>query len=116
MTDMGSQVNRPSLAVKMGHTLRKCCNIAIRSNDDDEMQQVQRFLLLMDSEWADKVSKHALSKLHTDKFIKKNELPLTADLVQLVIKLRQGIARLLQQPKPLSSANYRRLQELVLVR
>ena len=77
----------PSLALKLGNSLRKCAAIvrgfALRTKDSQLKEDVNSYLELHDSEWTSKVSSAALHTLGERKFNKPEFFPLTSDLVQL---------------------------------
>jgi len=57
------EVNRyktPSLAMKLGHSLKKCCAIgicnSIKENDAAKRQTLEDFMYLCDKEWSTTVS------------------------------------------------------------
>nr|CAI5842379.1 unnamed protein product [Callosobruchus analis] len=77
----------PSLALKLGHALRKCVAIekgfSIRKVDVAGVQMLTSFLSLMDLEWSVRISSNALNTLHVKKINAVELLPLTDDLVKL---------------------------------
>jgi len=72
----------PSLALKIGQSLRKCCfivrNQALRTDDESMEREADRFLKLYNSEWSNKVSRHATLMLSQGK--REPVLPLSEDL------------------------------------
>ena len=119
LTGKGKSLKTPSLALKFGHGLNKCASIVIgqslRKRDQASKNAAQDFLQLMHSEWSEKVSRHALETLHTIKFNKPVDLPLTEDLVKMVTKIRSEIESLVVQ-EDLDEKDFRRLAELTLCR
>ncbi|XP_033730120.1 uncharacterized protein LOC117319420 [Pecten maximus] len=77
----------PSLALKIGHLLKKCAKIkkssALSSGDSDLGKNADDFLTLLDDEWTDEISSSALQTLNTNKMNKGQLLPLTEDLKKL---------------------------------
>jgi len=77
----------PSLALKLGHSLKKCCRIAIcisiKKNDDVKRKSLEDFMYLCDKEWSSEVSSAALSTLASDKMNKPQPIPLTSDIQKL---------------------------------
>ncbi|KAK4875675.1 hypothetical protein RN001_012097 [Aquatica leii] len=77
----------PSLAVKLGHNLRKCAliarGIALRKGDLQTDKQMEGFLDLMSIEWNARVSSAALRTLRHKKMSAPELLLLTGDLVTL---------------------------------
>ena len=76
----------PSLALKIGHSLKECCRIEINScavlgSSADEMKgRFEQFLHLCDGEWSHEVSSHALRSLSQRRFNKPTILPLAEDV------------------------------------
>jgi len=56
-----------SLALKLGHSLKKCCAVAIcssiKENDGEKRQSLQDFMYFCDKTWSTEVSSSALSTL-----------------------------------------------------
>lgn len=73
----------PSLAVKLGHSIKKCAGIvrnqALMSGDAEIQKTSACFRELCESEWKD-ISSCALSTLEGRKYNKPHVLPLTEDL------------------------------------
>lgn len=92
------QFEVPSLALKLGHALKKCLNIhrgmALRNGDLRKNELCMSFLQLMEMEWNNKISSCALSTMNKRKFNHKELLPLTEDLLILTKFLNQEIERL----------------------
>ena len=78
------EVCTPSLALKLGFSLKKCITILIGKTlreKDNALLQDQKYLeKLMVSEWIECISHHSLSTLHQRKFNQIELLPLTKDL------------------------------------
>lgn len=77
----------PSLALKLGHSLKKIGDIilcrAIAAEDDSTTKAAERFKRLCSCEWAEHVSHAALATLSKSKFNKPSTIPFTHD-VQLL--------------------------------
>lgn len=120
LTGKGNNIKTPSLALKIGHGLKKCSRIllgeSLRKRDAELKAQSQEFLELMDNEWSEKVSKHALETLSNKKFNQSMDIPVTEDLVHLVTKIRQEMTALFEKKYSISQSDYRRLSELTLAR
>jgi hypothetical protein len=119
VTGKGEEVITPSLALKMGHGLKKCAAIKIgqclRKGDQDGRQRTQDFLTLVENEWAQKVSRNALETLKKKKFNKPMAIPLTEDLKHLVTKIREETTGMFKK-EILTVVEFRRLAELALGR
>uniref|UniRef100_A0AAV2JNT2 Uncharacterized protein n=1 Tax=Knipowitschia caucasica TaxID=637954 RepID=A0AAV2JNT2_KNICA len=74
----------PSLALKLGHTLNKICNIiqcrALMAEDDRLVKSAETFSKLYTSKWCELVSHSALNTLSTLKYNKPSTLPFTEDV------------------------------------
>ncbi|XP_030294982.1 uncharacterized protein LOC115594830 isoform X4 [Sparus aurata] len=79
----------PSLALKLGHSLKKIGDIilcrAISAEDEILIKAAERFTKLCTKEWAGQVSHTALATLSKSKFNKPSTIPFTED-VQLLHK------------------------------
>ena len=89
------KVGIPSLALKLGYSIKKCLYIlkgqALRTNAS--IQKQDNFLQLMEAEWNSSVSYHSLGELSRQKFNKVEILPLTSDLQELRTHLKKGMER-----------------------
>jgi hypothetical protein len=85
----------PSLALKLGHSVKKCAMIvkadSIITLDDSRRKKVDDFFSLCSLEWNDDVSSTALETLKTAKMNKPQRLPLTEDLQKLSKMLNETI-------------------------
>uniref|UniRef100_A0AAV2J3B9 Uncharacterized protein n=1 Tax=Knipowitschia caucasica TaxID=637954 RepID=A0AAV2J3B9_KNICA len=74
----------PSLALKLGHTLNKICDIiqcrALMAEDDRLVKSAETFSKLYTSKWCELVSHSALNTLSTLKYNKPSTLPFTEDV------------------------------------
>ena len=81
------QVGIPSLALKIGYSIHKCCSIltgqALRSKDDARFKAIKNFQKIMRSEWEYRVSHHSLTSLHERRFNKVHMPPLAEDMACL---------------------------------
>ncbi|KAK4882469.1 hypothetical protein RN001_005788 [Aquatica leii] len=82
-----TEFQTPSLALKIGHALKKCISYergnALRSGNIKRNRDLEAFLSLMDMEWSTRISSNALNTLHTRKFNCTQLLPITSDLIKL---------------------------------
>lgn len=78
-----TSVATPSLALRLGHHLKKCAQICrgvgLRERNEEMIQNTKHFLELMEFEWSDRISSSSLSTLERNK-PNKVELPLASDL------------------------------------
>ncbi|XP_053083172.1 uncharacterized protein LOC117596717 isoform X1 [Pangasianodon hypophthalmus] len=85
----------PSLALKLGHTLQKVCEIihcrALMAEDEEQIKSTETFKKLYTSKWSELISHNALNSLSEAKFNKPLTLPFTHD-VQLLHKHLETIA------------------------
>lgn len=74
----------PSLALKIGHGLNKCCTILIgeaAENDNErEKLQLKSFQDVMESNWSVEISSNALKTMKNNKMNKVATLPLVEDI------------------------------------
>jgi len=77
----------PSLALKIGHSLKKCCAIlscdSIKRGDEERRKFAVDFMYLCEKEWTSEVSSAAVSTLVTTKMNKPQLMPLTEDIQKL---------------------------------
>ena len=85
--ETSNRYNIPSLALKLGHSLKKCCAIltcaGIKKGDEDQRKSADDFLYLCDKEWTTEISSAALTTLTMSKMNQPQLLPLTEDIQQL---------------------------------
>ena len=85
--DGGQEVKIPSLALKLGHSLKKCVNVvrgqALREKSKDIQEDVDNFENLLESEWSYRISHQLLNTLGARKYNKVDVLPLAEDLEKL---------------------------------
>jgi len=77
----------PSLALKIGHSIKKCALIvkgdAIESGLKQKAEQAEQFLQLCEMKWRERVSTHAHRTLQQGKRNKPVVLPTNADVVKM---------------------------------
>jgi len=116
-TGKGEEIKTPSVALKIGHSLKKCCHILIgeslRKNDTEKKEEVRSFLELLENEWSEKVSKNCLETMANRKFNKPMSIPLTEDLVKLATSIKDEISQMLKA-KVTNEHKHKRLMELTL--
>lgn len=114
-----SRYDTPSLACKIGYTLKKVCEIvmgeSLMNEDHEAGQKAKNFIRLLDSDWNTFVSKCARTNLEQNKWNKADVLPLTEDVVKLHKHLRaleeQSKEQLSKSSDPVA---WRNLSETVL--
>ena len=88
----------PSLALKLGHSMKKCCAASIvrsiKKGDGGRRQELENFAYVLDKEWTSEVSCVAHTTLTTEKMNKPQLLPLTEDIVKLNSHVNSEISRL----------------------
>ncbi|KAG5865996.1 hypothetical protein JTB14_006250 [Gonioctena quinquepunctata] len=93
------QFKIPSLALKIGHSLKKCANFergnALRHGDIQRNREVENFLTLMDIEWNIRIFSNALNTLHVRKLNCTQLLPITSDLIKLNKYLEDGMKEIM---------------------
>lgn len=108
----------PSLALKLGHSLHKCCAIIrgrlLRESNPTLNNYLQDFLLLMDLEFKSRISSTVLATLARKKASIEKLLPLTEDSLKLNNYLQVETQKLLNSINDYSS--WRKLSELTLAR
>jgi hypothetical protein len=84
--DTNSYAN-PSLALKLGHSLKKCAKVkksmALIEGNEELSRHSDAFYTLCENEWSDSISSSALQTLMTNKANKSQGLPLTEDIKKL---------------------------------
>lgn len=89
----------PSLALKLGHSLKKCGQLLrsqhLMANDFEAARESEIFVSLLENDWAELVSHHALQQLKRRKENQPALLPLTEDIKQLMKYLDAETSRLL---------------------
>ncbi|XP_072046466.1 uncharacterized protein [Amphiura filiformis] len=85
--DITKKYKTPSLALKVGYSLRKCAEIvlgeAYMTDDRNMARRAKKFVKLYEMDWKNEVSSHALRTMHEEKWVKPSTLPLTQDVQKL---------------------------------
>nr|XP_022290881.1 uncharacterized protein LOC111102433 isoform X2 [Crassostrea virginica] len=93
--------SNPSLALKLGHSLKKCAkikkSIALIQGNEDSTKNADAFFTLCENEWTDSVSSSALQTLASNKVNKGHGLPLTDDIQKLQAHLKEKTEKLIVQ-------------------
>ena len=83
----------PSLALKIGHSLKKAAAILLGAalSDGDYIleRRAEQFMKLIDLQWTDKVSSHALRTLNENKRNTPKYLTVTEDIIKLTNFLQE---------------------------
>jgi len=116
-----ARLKTPSLALKIGHSVRKCCNLlvnkALREKDKVLEHDAMSFLRVFDSEWQYKVSRLALKTLKDDQRNKPDLIPITSDLVKLKTYLQQSARECSEALNSIPNVgNYMNLVDVILSR
>jgi hypothetical protein len=81
------QFKIPGLALKYGHSLRKCAmvleGIAMRTQNEHLSNCIKEFNTLMNNEWTECISSHAIDTLDENKFNNPEVLPLVRDVKKM---------------------------------
>lgn len=111
----------PSLPLKIGYTLEKCCSImkgiGIKTKNSQLIENANNFLELFKLEWNSKIASVCLKTMDVNKFQKVALLPLTDDLMKVRSFLKGVIPKLTKEldEKP-STELWRSLAEALAVR
>ncbi|XP_039526242.1 uncharacterized protein LOC120478421 isoform X3 [Pimephales promelas] len=85
----------PSLALKIGHSLRKISDLimcrVLMEEDQEAIDSIRRFHALHETKWSELVSHSALSNLSEAKYNKSSRLPLAKDVQKLQLYLGQQV-------------------------
>ena len=107
----------PSLALKLGHSLKGCAELVLARELEDasDASETRQFLELYALQWGKKVSRHALGTLAEAKWNKCDTMPIAADIQKmhgfLETETKQSSQNLKENPSP---QNFKKLAELVL--
>lgn len=111
----------PSLALRLGHLLRKLACVkqgfCLRTSDIDGYKQAETFLALMKNEWTDAVSTNALNTLRRRKDNTPENLPLTDDLLKVKNFITDALPKLVAKLQ--CDKNYtawRQLAQMIIAR
>eukprot|EP00057_Strongylocentrotus_purpuratus_P013398 XP_011667872.1 PREDICTED: uncharacterized protein LOC100891939 [Strongylocentrotus purpuratus] len=111
----------PSLALKLGHTMKKVCNIllaeGIMAGDKVLEDRCNNFSKLLDMNWHEQVSSHALRTLTQNKRNNPQFLPITTDIQTLASflkkEMKHGKQNLLSDPSNIQQ-HWKHLSEVTL--
>lgn len=111
----------PSLALKLGHSLKKLAQIkvgqALRKRDDIRLKEATNYLKLHENEWGERISSQANNTLAERKFNQENVLPLTDDIVRVRDYILKETQLLMEQVQTFPDMrSWRKLAYLVLCR
>ena len=99
----------PSLALKLGHSLQKICDIihcrALMAEDSELIKSTQTFQKLYTTKWSELVSHTALTTLNEWHFNKPSTLPFTEDVQRLHRHLEKTAASSSENLKTSPSAH-----------
>ncbi|XP_042344430.1 uncharacterized protein LOC121944638 isoform X2 [Plectropomus leopardus] len=111
----------PSLAIKLGYHLQKCCSIiegnAVKSGDESLAESARNFLTLYQDKWNKLISGGALSSLRKAKLTKDKKVPFARDVKRLHFHMENAhlLAEKNLRESP-SAENYSILARVVLAR
>lgn len=81
------EVGTPSLALHIGHSLKKCVDIgrrkAFREKDKGLLEDVKLFEKLMKAEWNYHISHHSMTTLNDRRHNQPDLFPVTGDLQKI---------------------------------
>ena len=90
----------PSLALKLGHGLKKAAELALSNGIKEErpldVAEITAYLTLQNNEWGDKVSHATLKTMDTRKLNTVDPLPLTEDLIKLSKETKEKMGTLVR--------------------
>lgn len=117
--EFSSNFGTPSLALKLGHSLKKCADIvratALQSGDEIKGKQAKDFKDLCISEWNSEISSIALENLHHSQFNKPRTIPLAQDIRQINEFMKIEASTLVNSlEKDVSVENWKTLAEITL--
>ncbi|XP_062581100.1 uncharacterized protein LOC134242919, partial [Saccostrea cucullata] len=96
--DSTNSYANPSLALKLGHSLKKCAKIkksmALIEGSEELSKNADAFSTLCENEWTDSISSCALQTLMANKVNKGQGLPLTEDIQKLQSLLKEKTEKL----------------------
>ncbi|XP_069110207.1 uncharacterized protein [Argopecten irradians] len=116
-----NKFSNPSLALKIGHLLKKCAMIqkanALMTEDTSLGSKSDAFLSLCEMEWTDSVSGMALQTLSTAKMNKGQLLPLTEDIKKVQEYLKEKSSNLTESlKKTFTKETWNTLNQVTLAR
>ncbi|XP_033760778.1 uncharacterized protein LOC117342681 [Pecten maximus] len=117
------KLQRPALALKVGHTLKKLAQIkvgqALRDQNEKERKDAESYLILHNDEWCERISSHAHNTLSERKFNNPDILPLTEDIVCLrkyLLNEMEKVRKELDKQPCSNTSMWRHLAQLTLCR
>ena len=91
-----STYNTPSLALKLGHTLKKCAVMliseALQTRSKEMEEKATAFIRLCNIEWTEQISSRALKTLHDMKLNRPTILPLADNITKMTHCLSEKAA------------------------
>ncbi|XP_056001324.1 uncharacterized protein LOC125677270 [Ostrea edulis] len=113
--------NNPSLALKLGHSLKKCAKIknslALIQGNGDSTKDAEGFFTLCENEWTDSVSSSAFQTLASNKLNKGHGLPLAEDIQKMQTLLKEKTEELvIQLQKSVKKSVWDELNQVTLAR
>lgn len=77
----------PALALKLGHSLKKCIDIliieSVKQEDMQKKSSLENFKYVFDIQWTSNISKHASETLYKAKWNQKSLIPIADDIKKL---------------------------------
>jgi hypothetical protein len=114
--------SKPSVVSMIGNLLTKCCDLkkglaARKSDGEDDSKDVDRFMVLFNSDWSDYMSCPASAAQKAKTYNRPDEIPSTEDLLKskqhTELRLEELTKQLEVEP---SYVTWRALSEVVLAR
>lgn len=91
---LSNKYRTPSLALKLGHSLRKCSKLllglSIEHGKKDQHKKAEEFITLLQMNWGDDVSSNAIRSLHEAKKNSGRIIPLAEDVATLTKYLKSA--------------------------
>ena len=91
--ESGNKYNTPSLALKLGHSLKKCAqytkNHALQAEDGFRKDKADNFHQLCSTDWSGEVSDQALSTLNENRYNQPKRIPLVGGIRKLHMHLEE---------------------------
>ena len=120
---MFNKYGTPSLALKLGHSLRKCAKLllgqAIEHRNKEQQVMADEFMKLLEMNWGDDISSHAMRTLNEAKKNTEKIVPLAQDVIALMKYLKSTSAeeysRLLTLEDEELNASWSRFAQVLLV-
>jgi hypothetical protein len=121
--EKSNKYGNPSLALKLGHTVKKCARICKResliSGNTDSIKRAKDFLLICEGEWTGEISSMALQTLSSNKVNKRQNLMVTLsqDMVKLHLffqKKTEALRKSLEESPSFSKSDWELLNQISL--